>query len=285
MAEEKKGSPWLSRAAVTAYVLVCLVVFVALRFPYDAFRGNLEEAMSSVFRQPVTLGHVSYGFPYGLKVAGVSVSGSPFARELRLDPSLLPLLLGRLDLGMEALFDPGVLEGSIRTPLKSPGESLNLSARMDNLDARSFQPFMPPGMSPSGLVTGTVDIEGPAMNLRELGGRASVAWKDGYLPLPGSLLPLGGIPFSSLEVQTVMEKGLITLEKMELSGDISGTVTGTVRLMEPLSRSRLNLTGELGLPPEMAALLGGMEEPSPGGRARFSLRGTLESPRFRIMNR
>ncbi|MFY9397171.1 MAG: type II secretion system protein GspN [Desulfomonilia bacterium] len=283
MAEGKNGSPLFSRTVLIAYALVCLAVFVVLRFPYDAFRGNLEQAMSSVLRQPVTLGHISYGFPSGLAVAGMSVGGSHFARELRLDSSLLQLFLGRLDLGVEALFDPGVLEGSIRTPLKSPGESLSASVRMDGLDARSLKVFMPPGMSPSGFVTGTVDIEGPALNLRELGGRASVTWKDGYLPLPGSLLPLGGIPFSSLEVRTIMEKGLITLEKMELSGDISGTVTGTVRLMEPLSRSRLNLTGELGLPPEMAALLGAGQGPRSGG-TRFSLRGTLESPRFRVMN-
>jgi type II secretion system protein N len=270
------------------YLLFCLVLFVLVRFPYDTFRGRLEGAMSSLAGRPVALGHISSSLPFGLKIEGVSIDENPFARELKIRPGLISLLSGRLDLNMAALFPSGSLAGSVRTPLDAAFESLRVSARMDDLDSQVFQSLFPSGTGLRGPITGTFELSRPNASFREMEGRADIVWKDGYLPIPHSHLslplPVDGIQFTMLEVESVMEKGLVTLERVELAGDISGTVTGSVRIMEPLSRSRLNLTGEIGLPPDLALLLGS-QAGSSTERVRFSLRGTLDRPRFRILNR
>ncbi len=288
MADGKRVSPRLAKAGIALYLLFCLVLFVLVRFPYDTFRGRLEGTMSSLIGRPVALGHISSSLPFGLKVEGVSIGENPFARELRIRPGLFSLLSGSLDLDMEALFPSGSLSGSVCTPFDAAGESLSVSARMDNLDSQAFQPLFPTGTGPRGPVTGTIDISRPNASFREMEGRVDIVWKDGYLPIPHSQLslplPLDGIQFKTLEVESVMERGLVTLKRVDLAGDISGTVTGSVRIMEPLSRSRLNLTGEVGLPPDLALLLGS-QAGSPTERMRFSLRGTLDRPRFRLLNR
>jgi hypothetical protein len=54
--------------------------------------------------------------------------------------------------------------------------------------------------------------------------------------------------------------------------------------MEPLSRTRLNLSGEIGMPADMALLVGAQTSSS-SERVKFSLRGTVDRPRFRVLNR
>lgn len=284
MADEKRISPGLIKTGVAVYLFLCLVLFASMRFPYDTFRGRLEGAISSMVGQPVALGHIRSSFPFGFTVEGMSINKSPFARELKLDPSLIALLAGRLNLDVEALFSSGRIEGSIHTPFGDKGGALSISARMDNLDSQAFRPLFSPGIDPRGFVSGTIELSGPGSSIRELGGKANIVWKEGYVPLPVSLLPIDGLQFKVLQIDSVMEKGLLTLEKVELAGDISGTVKGSVRIMEPLSRSRLNLSGEIGLPQDMALLLGSPAS-SPSERVRFSLRGTMDRPRFRLLSR
>ncbi|HON37791.1 MAG: type II secretion system protein GspN [Desulfomonilia bacterium] len=288
MADEKKFSPRMAKAGLGLYLFFCLVLFVLVRFPYDTFRGRLEETMSSLIGRPVALGHISSSLPFGLKVEGVSIGENPFAKELKIRPGLISLLTGSLDLDMEAFFPSGSLSGRVRTPLGTMGESLSVSARMDGLDSQAFQSLFPSGVQPRGIVSGTIDLSRPNASPREMEGRADIIWKDGYLPIPHSQLnlplPLDGIQFTTLKVESVVEKGLVTLENIELAGDISGSIKGTIRIMEPFSRSRLNLTGEVGLPPDLAQLLGPQAGPSTNGM-RFSLRGTLDRPRFRLLNR
>ncbi|MGI6387815.1 MAG: type II secretion system protein GspN [Desulfomonilia bacterium] len=288
MADEKTFSPRLAKAGIGLYLLFCLMLFILVRFPYDTFRGRLEETMSSLVGRPVTLGYISSSLPFGLKVEEMSIDENPFAKELKIRPGLISLLSGSLDLSVEAFFPSGSLSGSVRTPLDAMGESLSVTARMDNLDSQALQHLFPSGVCPRGIITGTIDISRPNASPREMEGRADIIWKDGYLPIVHSPLnlplPLDGIQFTTLKLESAMEKGLITLEGLELAGDISGSVKGSIRIMEPLSRSRLNLSGEVSLPPDLALLLGAQAGSSTGGM-RFSLRGTLDRPRFRLLNR
>jgi type II secretion system protein N len=185
---------------------------------------------------------------------------------------------------IDAVFPSGSLAGRVRTPFGAGEGTLGVSAQMDGLDARVFHPLFSSEFRPKGVLSGSVELDGPSASLREMGGKANIAWENGYVPLPVPLLPIDGIEFTTLRIDSVMEKGLITLQKVELAGDISGTVQGSIRIMEPLPRSRLNLTGELTLPPDIALITGSPRRPA-SERVRFSLRGTVERPRFRILNR
>jgi len=284
MADERRASPGIVKTGAAIYVFLCLVVFVSIRFPYDAFRGRMEESMSSALGRPVSLGHVRSSFPFGLKVEGMSIDKQPFARELRLYPGLFSLIVGRLNMDVEAMFASGRIEGFISRPFRDANGMTSVNARMDNLDSQALKALLWPGVDPRGIISGSLELSGPGSSIRELDGRANIVWEEGYLPLPVSLLPVDGLQFKVLKVDSFMEKGLLTLEKLELDGDISGTVKGSVRLMEPFSRTRLNLSGEIGMPADMALLVGAQTSSS-SERVKFSLRGTVDRPRFRVLNR
>ncbi|MFA5653153.1 MAG: hypothetical protein WDA72_03495 [Desulfomonilia bacterium] len=114
MADEKTFSPRLAKAGIGLYLLFCLMLFILVRFPYDTFRGRLEETMSSLVGRPVTLGYISSSLPFGLKVEEMSIDENPFAKELKIRPGLISLLSGSLDLSVEAFFPSGSLSGSVR---------------------------------------------------------------------------------------------------------------------------------------------------------------------------
>ena len=281
MADEKKFSPRMAKAGFGLYLLFCLVLFVLVRFPYDTFRGRLEETMSSLIGRPVALGHISSSLPFGLKVEGVSIGENPFAKELKIRPGLISLLTGSLDLDMEAFFPSGSLSGRVRTPLGTMGESLIVSARMDGLDSQAFQSLFPSGVQPRGIVSGTIDLSRPNASPREMEGRADIIWKDGYLPIPHSQLnlplPLDGIQFTTLKVESVVEKGLVTLENIEwpvISREHQGNDPDHF-LPVPVESDRKVGLPDLASRPQAARPL--MDALQPQGHPGW--------PRFRLLNR
>ncbi len=70
MADEKKFSPRMAKAGLGLYLFFCLVLFVLVRFPYDTFRGRLEETMSSLIGRPVALGTSAPACPSGSRWRG-----------------------------------------------------------------------------------------------------------------------------------------------------------------------------------------------------------------------
>jgi hypothetical protein len=151
--------------------------------------------------------------------------------------------------------------------------------KMDNFDSSLIHTLFGVDLQPQGTITGTVDLEGPNSSLKAMGGNASIVWKNGFIPLSDSQLPMDGLKFASMVMSSRIERGMLTLDKMDMKGDMSGSMKGAVWMMDPPGRSRLNLTGELLLAQALSASMTG----APQGAMRFSLRGTLDRPRFRVI--
>lgn len=283
MADGRRGVPFLEKVGVAAFCIVCLVVFISIRFPYDTFRGTLEGAFSKALNQPVTLGHVHARFPFGCTVDGMSVNRKPYAKELVIYPHLLSLLTGSMGMDVKAVFPTGSVACSFDKPFGIAQKSVRASFNMENFDTTLIHTLFSTSTQPKGFITGTVEMAGMSSSVRNMGGKASIVWKDGFIPLADSQLPIDGLKFKTMQMNSRIENGVLTLEKMELKGDVSGTAKGAVRLMEPLRRSRLSLSGEIALPQGMAATMGAAQGVPPRGMVRFSLRGTLDRPRFRIL--
>jgi hypothetical protein len=95
-------------------------------------------------------------------------------------------------------------------------------------------------------------------------------------------LPFDALIFENMELDGRIDKGLLSLEKADFSGEFSGSMRGNVRFMNEIKRSRLAITGELNLPDSVKKSLGPLYDSS-GQANRFSLRGSIERPRFRMM--
>lgn len=276
MAEVKRGSPFLTRVGIAVYAIVCLAFFISLMFPYDHFRGRLERSIGTAVDRDVTLGRVHARFPFGFKADGMSIDKNPLAEELIIKPHLLSLLAGKKGMDIKAVFPSGSLLCSYDKTMGAQRKTVHISLKMDNLDSSVFHALLPTAGKPKGLITGTIELSGPESSLKDMDGNASITWKDGFIPLPGTNLPVSGLKFKTLEVASRMESGVLNLERVDFAGDMSGNVKGSVRMMDPVGRSRLNLTGEISLSKESGT------DPSSDGM-RFSLRGSIDRPGFRIL--
>lgn len=279
MAEIKRNSFPLEKVGFAVYGIVCLILFTYIRFPWDTFRGRMEQSISTAINQPVTLGRVHAHFPFGFKADGMTINKTVKAKELIVRPHFLTLMTGSMGMDIKALFTTGSLVCSFDKPLGTARKPVKASIEMENFDSSLMHTLFATSVQPKGFITGKIRLAGPTPSLREMDGKADLVWKDGFFPLAGSQLPMDGIKFKTMEMNSRIEKGLVTLEKMDLKGDMSGNMNGSIRMMDPFSRSRLNLTGMISLsqgatPPMGAGIQQGM---------RFSLRGTLEKPRFRLL--
>ena len=272
----------IEKAGFAAYGILCLLIFIYLRFPYENFRGYLEQAVSQRTSRPVTLGAIRPRFPLGIHVKGVSIEETRYVDDLVLKPHVLSFMTGRFGMDVEALFPAGSLACSFDRPLGKSRRPVSATVEMDNFDSSLVHTLFGTDIRPKGTISGTIELSGPTPELKSMGGRASITWKDGFIPLSGSQLPLDGLTFTSMVMSSHIERGMLTLDKMEMEGDMAGTMKGMVWMMNPPGRSRLNLTGEIMLAQALASAMAapGM---SPQGMMRFSLRGTLDRPRFRIL--
>jgi len=283
MADVRRGVPLLEKVGIAAFCIVCLILFISIRFPYDTFRGTLEGSLSKALDQPVTLGHIHARFPFGCTVDGMSVGRNPYAKELIIYPHLLSLLTGSFGLDIQAVFPSGSIVCSFDKPFGIAKKPVKTSFKMKNFDTSLIHTLFSTSIQPEGFITGTVEMTGTSSSIRNMGGKASIVWKDGFIPLTDSQMPIDGIRFKVMQMNSRIDNGILTLEKLDLKGDVSGSAKGAVRLMDPLRRSRLSLSGEITLPQSIAASLGAGQGLSPQGMVRFSLRGTLDKPRFRTL--
>jgi len=284
MARGKQGYSFWVKAGFVLYAMAILIVFIYIQFPYDALKDRLEQTLSSTFGSEVALGHMHAHLPLGLAADGLDINAVPVATRVIFYPQFTRLFFGRFGVDITAQLLTGEIDGFVTTPVRRVGKTVEIVLDAQGVDSASFSKLLPAHIQPRGIISGHAQVNGPPDSIDKVSGVVSLVWKDGSLPLSIPTVPLDAIAFKSIEMDANLDKGMLTIERGELSGDISGTVKGAIRVRELFERSRLNLTGEVMLPEGMKGMLGIKGQDASAG-LKFSLRGTLGSPRFRILSR
>ena len=284
MVSAKKDYSFRVKVGFILYAVFCLIVFVCIQFPYDTLKYRLEQTLSRTLGAEVSLGHLHAHLPLGLAADGLDINSVPVATKLTFHPQFTKLFVGRFGLDIWAQLLSGEIEGFVATPVMGMGKTIEIVLDAGGVDSAAFSKLLPAHIQPRGIISGHAELNGPPDSLDKVSGSVTLVWKDGSLPLSIPTIPLDAIAFKSVEVDAFMDKGMFTIERGELNGDISGTLKGAIRVRELLDRSRLNLTGEVILPENMKGLLGIKDQDTAAG-LKFSLRGTLGSPRFRMLSR
>jgi hypothetical protein len=86
MAEGRQGFSLLGKTGLAAYGIFCLVLFVFIRFPYDTFKGRMEQSLGSAINQQVSLGHIRPGFPLGLRVDSLAINKQELTTDFFVNP-------------------------------------------------------------------------------------------------------------------------------------------------------------------------------------------------------
>ena len=223
--------------------VICFLCLTLLFTPNDAIRGVLVRAAGNA---GYTLDFTGFGkrFPVGLKARSLEISTEQGAlvklQEVHLGLRLLPLLIGRLQLGYSGRVGAGELEGDI-TLGKAPGWSVQArSVRLEEIPffstvaaARVKGDLRLTGAmkSTKGVAEGDLQLE---VRDAELAGV-----KIGDMPLPDAT-------YKEVRGALRVEKGHALLKSFSLNGDgIYVRLKGDTALVTPLGNSPLNLTLEM----------------------------------------
>lgn len=267
------------KALIVCYIVLCLLLFVYLRFPYHLLKPKLETALGAAVHKEVTVGGVSARLPLGVRLTDVRVAGETIAPRLTLRPLLLGLITGKVGIAFAVDQDKGHLHGRFKTSLRHPGDPIDLTLKMKTFDIASLKNLFKGADEIGGILDGTCRLNISREHSQDTEAALDLVWADGQIPLNIPSLPLGAIPFTRLEVEARTDRGMLAIRKGKLTGkDISGSLSGSMRFGANLTSSVLNITGELRLSQGYRSLLGGVM----GERLRFRLGGTLSAPQFNV---
>ncbi|MEA2101542.1 MAG: type II secretion system protein GspN [Thermodesulfobacteriota bacterium] len=281
MDSEVRKYPFWVRLCLVLFGFLCVALFCFIRFPYDTLKDRIEDVLSSSLGVELALGHLHPGFPMNIVADDVAINSIPVADFARFRPGISGLLQGRAVVFYNVIQDQSKAEGMVGL---SPGDSakpVHVLAHLEDVDVGAFRGFMGPhGEALEGLVDADLDLTARPGRLYRASGDLSAVWKTGKMPLLLHGVPLDSIGFEDIRIKARMDKGMIIIETAQMNGDISGSLRGRVHLRPDVSQCRLNLTGEVRLPPGLSSIAG-----IQGGKdgLRFSLRGTPGSPRFKIL--
>jgi type II secretion system protein N len=261
--------------------LVCFLFLTLLFTPNDAIRGVLVRAAANA---GYSLDATGFGksFPLGLKARTLELSSEKGAlvrlSEARLRLELLPLMLGRVQLGYSGKIGSGRLEGEIKLG-RTPGWSVQArEIRMEDI------PFF--STVAAARVKGDLRLTGAVQSIK------GIAEGDLQLEVRGAELAgvkLGDMPLPDASYQEVrgalrVEKGRALLKSFTLNGDgIYVRLKGDTALTNPLGNSPLNLTMEMMPKPaflerqKFVFLLLTKYQSSPGAYS-IPIHGTLAHP-------
>ncbi len=284
MAKEKQGFSALAKFGLAVYIIVCLATFLYLRFPYDALSGKLEQELSAAVGKPIELGHVSSVLPLGIRADGLTIDGKSFDGVITVRYKLLPLFAGKLSFGYSLEAAEGQLKGNLSTPVTAPGSQIELNLNAENFDMAGFATLAPELADLSGLVSGKVILNMDPRNPHKAEGDVTLNWINGQIPLRIPNVPMDAMPFEMIGLQAHMDgKGSLLIEQAETKGIVAATMNGKVRLYRRLTRSRINISGEIKMDSAMKSMLGVQgvgDDP-----VKFNLNGTVDNPRTRFTSR
>ena len=261
--------------------ILCFLYATLILIPNDAIRGAMVRAAENA---GYTLNCTDFGkrFPLGLKARTLEISTDKGAlvrlSDARLGLKLLPLLVGRLQLGYAGRIGAGSIAGEI-TLGKAPGWSVEARGiRLEEIpffssvaSARAKGELRLTGelQSPKGISRGNLQLEVRGADLAGV--------KLGDMPLPDA-------SYQEIRGALSIEKGRALLKSFTLNGDgIYVRLKGESVLATPPGNSPLNLTLEMMPKPafmerqKFVFLLLGKYQSSPGAYS-IPIHGTLAHP-------
>ena len=246
------------------FFCVVFVLSAYWTFPYDRVRTFIESQLSAKeggsLTRSVEIGELDpVGFG-GVRVSDLSITQMPATQdqeptklklsELTAKLALLPLLWGDKKLELNAVAGKGTLDGKVA----QSGESRHIEAELNALDIGELGLGSFVGLPLKGKATGSIDL-----NLEPDATKTTGSIKleirglkvgDGKAKLkppgmPGGLT-LDEVEAGKLELSIEVRDGVAKLTRLSTDGkDLKLSGNGSVRLVDPLKRSRPDINLEL----------------------------------------
>ena len=169
-------------------------------------------------------------------------------QTLRLTPRLVPLLTGRMSFGVRAASYGGQVNGTVDyLRYATTVGPLDAAFHLADLDvARCAWLRAATGMPLTGRLRGAVDFSGETAAFAQGTGQARLTLQGCRLPVVRGLGNLGTAEFDTVELNMVLDRGVMRVERLFLGGKgVQSVLRGHVLLKEDLRDSALSLSGTL----------------------------------------
>ena len=274
------------------YILAVTVFFLYILFPSDTVATYVTSRLNRVNSDiNVDVDRVRLAFPLGLTLhdARVYYLGTEVLKtdNLKIVPSFLSLFRSRIVFFFTGSAFEGRLEGRGEFDKRKPDHQAVIAIKLAGIkikDIAAVKHFL--GRKVTGSLKGTVTYRNSGRSDRELD--AGLVISDGELEILMPILKQKNIPFTELETNITIKNEKINIKRCTMKSDqLNGSISGIVNLNEPLSQSRLRLSGLIKPMPEFLEKLG---KDLPANLlpqkilskkvVRIRIYGSLDQPRF-----
>ncbi len=279
---------------ITAYVgygLVAAVFFAYYLFPQQKVLQMAANAALAIDPQlHLEAKQVKPKLPPGLTFSQVSLDWNGIAvagaDRVKITPRLTSLFSPRKEIGFTASLGEGSINGRVDLDRKLKDRPAKLVATASSIPLEKIALLKQwPQVRAQGQVNARLDYDGR----KGVNGTAhlEVAASNVVAELQLPLLPLDRLVFSRIEARLTLTGSRLTIKRCKIEGEqLSGKVTGSITLLKPQQRSRLNLTctlkPEAGLSPAATMSLGLLTGGRKGGPITIRISGTFENPRYTL---
>jgi type II secretion system protein N len=278
--------PFLRLAGYILFFLCLTLVFSFLNYPRENLTGSVNGWLSEVSDQSLSVRNVSFRIPLSLKLGDIAVDMGKnriVLGDAVVTPLLLPLLTGKK--AFDVRLDGPWASSRFEFRTREDGWKLDvdfIKAELDTLPLSEGLPFELVGGAEAVL---EIDIQ-DSSDIR-LEGQGQFSGKD--IQASGGVLEVVGLSplrFPSLNVFFTIKDNMLTLNENSVTGDITASARGTVRLVPSRpGSSQLDLTLDIKPGPAVSERLSPLfsvmgARQGPNGSVYLRIKGTINRPRI-----
>lgn len=276
-----------------AFFVLMFVVGLYVTFPWDMAKDRVLDMASKASGMVVTAEELSPSWVTGVRATKVKLL-QPGSTE--------PLVVEELTARAKVLaFITGKKGGIVSLPLANGQIRADVTADKDSVavksDCQDVELGLIPGLAQAiglpltGIVDLTTDLTVGIEDPKLTNGTMTVAMQGLKLEKGGKIsgFPVPELAIGDFAWQIPVEDGKATLQKLEIKGEsVELQVDGTIQLMNPISRSNVNLTVAfkptdklLQAEPLLGPLLNNIQRAKGAdGFYGYSVTGGIKAPRF-----
>lgn len=274
-----------------AFTLAVTGCFLYLLFPSEAFRGVVSAYLLKMLPgYQIQFDRLKPVLPLGLgfEIVNVSQDDRRLAKIDRLNvaPRIVSLLSPRKTINYHGNAYQGFLKGHMDVNTSDKSKQTDIFIKLADIqlsDITYLQERL--GRKVTGFLNADVDLIDNNGPKRSLKGKLDLA--DVRIELSNPIINIQEVVLNLVEAEFNVNKQVFSLKRLEaMGGQVEGSLTGTVMIRKPMSKSRINLRGSI-FPQEV--FLAGIKDFLPGnifkqqmGDKGIPIRiyGTIEKPKF-----
>jgi type II secretion system protein N len=282
------------RTLYALYSLAAAVLFLFFLFPAESIKKVAIDCIARAYPPyQIRVETLRPALPPGIQMTGLTLidKNEPLVsvNQLKLIPALSGLIRGQLSVrfhgnAYEGKFngDMDCLKGSWDQVEKLVLNMANLKIKEAALKSLEGAPLLS-GILDGSLTYSQTEKTGDVMD-------ATLSLTNATIALPALSAQIGEIAFEKVDAAFSIEKQTLNFRQFLFTGpQLEGNITGSVRLVAPISKSRVNLRLDVSIRPEsqdrLAQLMPLVLLPNRNSNQnnyKFKIFGTLETLSFSI---